>query len=138
MRFDSSSIAPTRRRSRYRLLLALVVLVGLAWLAAAAFRRGPAPQIRVVPEPKVIGHTGETEVQVSEPHRGLSSVRIELEQGGHVETLAEKRFAALPGWKLVGARTREWSFPLHLGKDSQPFLTEGQATLRVVAERAPA
>jgi len=139
MRFDSSSSAVRiRRRRRFRLLVVLVVLVGLGLLAAAAFRQGPPPTISVVPEPKVIGRSTDLEVQVAEPSRGLSHVRIELEQDGTATTLAEKGFAALPGWKLFGARTPVWNFPIQIGKQHQASLREGEATLRVVADRAPA
>jgi murein DD-endopeptidase MepM/ murein hydrolase activator NlpD len=137
MRYASDSSFRLRRRRRLRLVLALLALVALAFVLAGAFRVGPAPSIVVRPEPSVIGRTTPVEVTVEEPARGLSRVRIELVQDGAAETLAEKSFEPLPGWKPAGERTTTWNWPLELGKNARPGLREGAATLRVVAERAP-
>jgi murein DD-endopeptidase MepM/ murein hydrolase activator NlpD len=136
MRFDSSSAHRTRRR-RSRLALVLLAALALAFLAAGAFRVGPAPSVHVRPEPTVLGRTTATEIRVVEPRRGLSRVVVELEQAGQVETLVDERFPALPGWKLWGERTPEWNWSVALGRDAHPALREGEATVRVRATPAP-
>ncbi len=138
MPFDSNSAVRIRRRRRGRLFFVVLILVGVAFLAAATLRVGPPPTITIHPELKVIGRKTPVEVHVAEPHRGLSHVVIQLEQNGQSETLVDKRFASLPGWKLFGTRTGDWNFPLEIGKDNRPDLREGNATLRIVADRSPA
>jgi hypothetical protein len=137
MRYPSDSSLRPRRRRRLRSFLLLLVVAALAVAAAGAFRVGPAPAIVVRPEPSVIGRATPIEVTVTEPSRGLSRVRIELVQDGRAEPLADQSFAPLPGWKLLGDKTTTWNWPLELGKNARPALREGEATLRVVAERAP-
>ena len=137
MRFASDSFDRPRRR-RGRIVLYLAVLTALAVAAAGAFRAGPRPAISIAPEPRLVGRAAPVEVTVEEPSRGLARVLIELEQKGTAEVLAERRFASLPGWKLTGERTPRWTFVLDLGKGAHPALAEGEATLRVTAERAPA
>jgi len=138
MRYASDSSLRVRRRRRLRIFLAALVVAGLAFVGAGALRVGPAPAIVVRPEPTVIGRATAVEVTVSEPVRGLSRVRIELEQEGRAELLAERSFAPLPGWKPSGETTPTWNWPLEIGKNSRPELREGEATLRITAERAPA
>jgi len=135
-RFDSFDAVQTAKRRRRRLVVGVLVLAGLGVVAAGSFRVGPPPSVVVRPEPKVVGRSAPVEVTVTEPRRGLSTIRIELEQQGQVTTLAEQRFVPLPGWKPTGARTPEWNYPLDLGKNSIAALREGAATLRVVAGRA--
>jgi len=126
------------RRRRGRLVAAVAALVALAFAAAGALRVGPPPAVTIAPEPQVVGRSFPVEVRVSEPARGLAAVRLELEQNGRVEPLAGRDFAPLPGWKLAGERTPEWTFPVDLGKNTVAALVEGEATLRVTARPAPA
>jgi len=135
-RFESFDAAQAAKRRRRRLALFVLVVVGLAFAAAGALRVGPPPKVTVRPDPKVVGRSAPIEISVAEPSRGLSTVRIELEQQGQVTTLAEQSFAPLPGWKLAGERTPDWSYPLDLGKNSVAALREGPAKLRITAGRA--
>jgi murein DD-endopeptidase MepM/ murein hydrolase activator NlpD len=138
MRFPSDTAVRKRRRRRARLSLLLILLTGLALLAAGALRVGPPPVIVVRPEPKTIGRATTVEVNVTESGRGLSRVVIELIQENRSEVLAEQRFDALPGWKAWGERTPTWNWALEIGKNARPGLIEGDAILRVTADRAPA
>ncbi|KAB2958618.1 MAG: M23 family metallopeptidase [Thermoanaerobaculia bacterium] len=135
---STDSIRLRRRRSRLRLVLALIAVAGLALAALGAFRTGPAPAIEIRPARAAIGRATTVEVEVAEPARGLATVRIELDQNGAVVPLAEERFAPLAGWRLWGARTPSKRWHLEVGKQAQPALVEGEATIRVVATRAPA
>jgi murein DD-endopeptidase MepM/ murein hydrolase activator NlpD len=141
MRHDPSFAPPygeRPRRRRGRLVVALVAVAALAFAAAGALRVGPSPAVTIAPEPHVVGRSFPVEVRVSEPARGLTGVTIELVQGDRVEPIGGRDFAPLPGWKLLGERTPEWTFPLDLGKNTLASLTEGDATLRVTARPAPA
>lgn len=142
MKRDSGGFPPAfgerPRRRRGRLIAVVAALVALLLAAAGALRVGPPPAVTIAPEPQVVGRAFPLEVRVSEPARGLTAVRVELEQNGRVEPLAVRDFAPLPGWKLSGERTAEWTFPVDLGKNAVAALAEGEATLRVTALPAPA
>jgi murein DD-endopeptidase MepM/ murein hydrolase activator NlpD len=137
MRFDSDSRLRSRRR-RGRLFLLLLLAAGLALAAAGAFRVGPPPRVTISPEPQLVGRSAPVEIRVAEPRRGLSRVTVEVVQGGETKHRGETTTSALPGWKLWGPRTTEWTFPLDLGKSAIGSLVEGEATLRVTATPAPA
>ena len=137
MRLDSdSSFRPRRRRGR--LLLLLLLLAALTLVALGALRVGPPPRVTISPEPALVGRTAPVEVRVAEPVRGLSRVTVEVTQGGETKHRGETTMTPLPGWKLWGPRTPEWTLPLDLGKNAIAALAEGEATLRVTATRAPA
>jgi murein DD-endopeptidase MepM/ murein hydrolase activator NlpD len=135
---STDTLRARRRRGRLRLVLTLLVVAAAAFGALGALRVGPAPEIEIRPQTPAIGRSTPLEVVVREPRRGLSSIRVELEQGGTRMPLAEESHAALAPWKLWGARTGERRFSLTVGRDAQPGLTEGEATIRVTAARAPA
>jgi hypothetical protein len=136
MSFESETQFGRARRRRFRLFLFLILLVGAAALVAGALRVGPAPAIELRGEPKAIGRATAVELRVAEPKRGLSRVRIELEQAGAAEVLVDESYAPRPGWKLWGPFTAEKSYTVELGKSAHPNLREAPATLRVTAERA--
>lgn len=135
---STDSIRAHRRRSRLRLVLAVLALAALALAALGAFRTGPAPAIEIRPALAAIGRATPVEIEVAEPARGLAEVRIELEQNGSAVELAAERFTPLAGWQLWGPRTERRQWRLEVGKLAQPSLVQGEATIRVVAARAPA
>jgi murein DD-endopeptidase MepM/ murein hydrolase activator NlpD len=135
---STDSIRVRRRRSRLRLVVLVLGLAGLAVAGLGAFRTGPAPAIEIRPAHAAIGRATPLEIEVAEPARGLTSVKVELEQNGALLPLAEERFAPLAPWRLWGARTARKSWHLEVGKLAQPALVEGEATIRVTAARAPA
>ena len=135
---DTDSIRSRSRKARLRLFLLLFFAFVVAVVALGGLRRGPAPTIALRPERTAIGRQAPLEIEVSEPARGFSRVQAELLQGGNrIELLAES-FATPPGWKLWshGLASKVWK--LDIGKNSQPTLVEGPATLRVAAFPAPA
>ncbi len=135
---ESDSIARRRGRRRRRAIFALLLLVVLAGLALAALRPGPPPTISVVPESPAIGRAVPVTVEVREPRRGIAGVRVELQQGAATFELVDERFPTPAGWKLWASGAAERSWRLEVGKNAQPGLTEGEATIRVTALPAPA
>ena len=139
MRFESDPLhSDRRRRGRGRLFLLLLAVAAIVAVALAAFRVGPAPEISLSSRPEVVGRKAPVTIRVAEPKRGLSRVVVEVAQEGAAQVLADERFTPRPAWKPWGERLAEKSFELDLGKSAIPALREGEATLRVVAERAPA
>ena len=68
--------------------------------------------------------------------RGLAGVAVELEQGDTVRVLAEKQHRPRPFWAFWGERVLEDELAFTVGPESVPGLVEGEALLRVRAERA--
>jgi murein DD-endopeptidase MepM/ murein hydrolase activator NlpD len=118
------------------LLLVAVVILGVA--AFAVLRVGPAPDIAIEPAAKVIGRKTPVVVKISEPRRGVSGVKVELVQGGAVQTLAEQRLEPAPSWAPWKKGTPTTEIKVEVGKDVVPNLQPGQAIVRVSAERARA
>jgi murein DD-endopeptidase MepM/ murein hydrolase activator NlpD len=123
---------------KLRLLLFLVVAALLALVAAGALRVGPAPRVEIRAATAALGRATPVEVEVAEPARGFSRVRIELVQGATAVVLAEESFATPPGWSLFAHGTTAKTWTLTAGRDAAPGLVEGTATLRAVAISAPA
>lgn len=119
-------------------LLAVLVVVLLIAVVALAFLRNPEPEIALEPERPGIGRNATpVTVRLSEPGRGLSAVRLELEQDGEVTVLDERTYdvGPRPFWAFWGDRTAEDEFTVDVGRETVDNLQEGEATLRVVAER---
>jgi murein DD-endopeptidase MepM/ murein hydrolase activator NlpD len=121
------------------LALILLLAVGCILLAVgyASLSSGPPPVIVFENPAKAIGRKSAFSVRASEPNRGLSRVRIELSQGTNSQALVEKLYDPRGPLDLWGARTTEDTVRAEISRDSIPWLKEGTATLRVIADRAP-
>jgi len=129
----------TRRESSglgWRVLLVLVLLAGLALAARGALRVGPEPEIKIEAGTKAIGVRTPVTVTVLEPVRGLSRVKVEFIQEPRTSTVADKTYTPAPAWRFGGARTSSETLKLEFGREVQKDLKQGQATIRVTAERA--
>ncbi len=135
---DTDSLRSRTRRARARLLLTLTFLVVATVVLLGGLRRGPDPKISVRPERTAIGRQAPVEIEVTEPSRGFARVEAELVQGANRIALLSESFPTPPGWKLWsrGLAAKVWK--LDIGKNTQPSLVEGPATLRVTATPAPA
>jgi murein DD-endopeptidase MepM/ murein hydrolase activator NlpD len=130
-------LEPTPKPARRgRVLLLLVAALALAWGALATFRVGGEPSIELAAALPGIGPRTAVEVAVAEPRRGLARVTVELVQGDRVETLAEERFAPRPAWAFWGAMKARVELRTEVGSETVAGLAEGEATVRVAAERA--
>lgn len=119
-------------------LLVLAVMAGVALVGVSAFRVGPQVGIDIDSDLPGIGNHTEITVTVAEPKRGLGRARVELVQGDRVTFLGELESTPLPPWKFWGPRTREGRIAVAAGRNDTEGLTEGEATIRVTAERAGA
>lgn len=116
------------------LLLALLAVAALAW-----FRTG-APEVELEAERPGIGRNASpVTVRVAEPSRGLTRVRVEVAQEGREPVVLEERTydeGPRPFWAFWGPRAEQDEFEVGVGRDTVEGLQEGEATIRVVAERA--
>jgi hypothetical protein len=120
-------------------LRAAALVLTLALLVAAlvvSVRVGPLPSVEIRGEAKAIGRSTVVEVVTSAAGRGLAGLRVEVEQGGTAHVVARREHRPLPPWALPGARTQADRLRVDVGRDAVPGLVEGDALVRVVAERA--
>jgi hypothetical protein len=128
-----------RKPSRlFKRLLIVVALVAAVFVGVSAFRVGPPPSVSIEAGLPGIGKRTPFDISVSEPKRGLAGIRIELVQGDRVEMLAERDYRPLAPWEFWGQRVTQEDFVIEVGSESVQGLEEGEATVRVVAERAAA
>ncbi|MEM7585557.1 MAG: M23 family metallopeptidase [Acidobacteriota bacterium] len=111
------------------------LILGLA-AAMSWFRVGPPPTVSIVPELPGIGRATPVTVQVAAGQRGLSTVTAELVQGDRVERLAERAHVPRPFWAFWGPRVTEDELAFEVGSDTVAGLAEGEAAIRITAERA--
>lgn len=114
------------------IIVCVVLLVPLGW---GLFRVGPPPDINIRPAVPVIGKRTPITVEVSEPKRGLSYVRVEFVQGDRVENLAEKSYPQPPAFKFWGTSDTHDTVAVQVGRDTITGLKAGQASIRVTAGR---
>ncbi|MEM9557783.1 MAG: M23 family metallopeptidase [Acidobacteriota bacterium] len=126
------------RRSRPwgKILLALLLVLGLSAVALAWLRVGPPPTLSIEPELPGIGPRTPVVVHLAEPTRGLASWRAELVQGERVVPLEGRSYTPRPFWAFWGTLQAEDTVRFDVGRETLPELSEGTATLRLVAERA--
>ncbi len=116
-------------------LLLLALLLTVAFLVVT-LRVGPAPSVEIRTEAKAIGPRTGLEVAASAAGRGLAGLRVELEQAGVAHVVARTTHRPLPPWTLPGERVQTDRLRVEVGRSAVPDLVEGEAIVRVVAERA--
>lgn len=127
---------PKRRRGgALRWLLILLAAVLLTPLGLATLRTGAGPEIAVEPELPGIGPRTPVTVRLDGGSRGLAPVRVELVQGERTFPLAARDFAPQPAWVPWGDRVPAATLTVEPGHETLDGLTQGEATLRVIAER---
>jgi len=117
--------------------LLLLAFVLLAAFLVVTLRVGPLPSVEIRTEAKAIGPRTGLEVVASAAGRGLAGLRVELEQAGTTHVVARKAHRPLPPWAWSGERTETDKLRVEVGRNAVPGLVEGDAVVRVVAERAP-
>ena len=120
------------------LKIALLLLAGLLVLAllVATLRVGPSPSVEIRTDAKAIGARTAVVVAAAAPGRGLSGLRVEVEQGGKTRVVAQRAHRPLPPWALLGRARGKDEIRVEVGRGAVPDLVEGEAVVRVVAERA--
>jgi len=120
-----------------KLLALLLAAFALAALAAVTLRTGPAPTVEILTEAKAIGPATPVRVRAQAAGRGLAGLRLEIEQQGRVQVVETREHQPAPPWRLWAAGTKEDEIRADVGHRARTGLVEGEAILRVVAERAP-
>jgi hypothetical protein len=122
-------------------LLKLVGLVlgafAVAALLVVSLRAGTSPTLVLRASGPAIGARTEVVVEARAPGRGLSGIRVEIEQGGRTHVLADRSYRPLAPWAWSGPRTETDTLKVGVGRSAWSELREGEAVVRVVARRAP-
>ncbi|HVS61955.1 MAG TPA: M23 family metallopeptidase [Thermoanaerobaculia bacterium] len=133
-----SSYGRTRSKARRNLriaagaaIAALVILVALA-----IFRVGHEPAVSIEPGMPGLGAATPIAIVIEEDQRGVGEVQAELVQGDLVVPIGAVEHPQRPFWALWGPRTPSARIEAVVGRDSVEGLEEGNATIRVTAERA--
>jgi murein DD-endopeptidase MepM/ murein hydrolase activator NlpD len=118
-------------------LVVFIVLLPFMLLAALAiFRVGAEPQIEISSSRPGIGRNTAVLVKVTEPSRGLGTVKVELLQETLSETLATKTHRPQRFWSFWGEKQAAEEVSVTVGREAFPKLRPGEATIRVTATRA--
>jgi len=125
---------PRRRLRVVGILVAVAALGVVGWLA---FRVGPEPTVAIDTDRPAIGRATVVSARFLEPENGLTDVRLEVAQGDRVEPLGSETFTAGSWLPWFGDRgTAETVLAGTVGRDVQPWLVEGELTIRATAVRA--
>lgn len=133
-----------RRRSpvgpvAVRVVTVFAALVAVGWLGVRGFRSGGTPAVTIDPEPPAIGRNTTTfAISVREPARGIARVRVDLVQGSRAHGLLDEAYATQPADKPWASKTAEALISIRVPETVVTRLTEGPATVRVVADGAGA
>ncbi len=119
-----------------RWVLAVLALPVAAGVLLAWFRVGSSPRISIAAELPGIGRRTPIVVRVAEPGRGLSRVAVQLVQADRVELLAERRHEPRAFWAFWGPLVASDEIVVEAGSETLPELEDGEAIIRVTAERA--
>jgi murein DD-endopeptidase MepM/ murein hydrolase activator NlpD len=119
-----------------RTVLLVTVSGVLAGLGVSALRTGPAPGLELEAKAKAIGPRTEVVARATARGRGLGALRLEIEQAGRTHVVARREHRPLPPWRFTGDAVRQDELVADVGHRALPDLREGEATIRVVAERA--
>lgn len=131
------ALASRRNGRRSGLVLVVLALVALAAGGVAVWwglREGPPAAVEIELDRPAVGASTRVTARFSEPLGGLGTVRLELQQGERREQLGAAGFVR-PG-PLGGPRTAQHVLEADLGTRHQAWLTEGELTVRAVADRA--
>ena len=120
----------------FRIFVIIIVVVVALFVALSFFRVGGSPEVAIEPATQGIGTRTPVTVRVSEGGRGLSRVTTQLVQGDRVVDLDEQTYRPRGFLAFWGDRTTEDDIELEVGRETVEGLKQGEATLRVVADRA--
>jgi murein DD-endopeptidase MepM/ murein hydrolase activator NlpD len=119
-----------------KLLLLIPAIAIVAFVLLGIFRAGGSPDIRIEPGMPVIGKRTPVKVELSEPRRGLTHVKVELIQGDKSAKLEEKSYPFRSQFSFWGPKTDRDILLLEAGRQGMPSLASGTAIIRVTAGRA--
>jgi len=122
---------------RFGLALLVLFAIALAVALLTSLRVGGPPTLAVRVSGPAIGTRTEVVVEATARGRGLAGIRVEVEQEGRTHTVATRTHRPLAPWAFSGRRTETDELHVAVGRSALPDLEEGEAVVRVVAERAP-
>jgi murein DD-endopeptidase MepM/ murein hydrolase activator NlpD len=120
-----------------KLLLPAFALLAVAVSLVVTLRVGAPPTLALRPSAKAIGLRTQVLVTAAAPGRGLGALRVEVEQAGHTTVVARADGKALPAWRFSRRRLQTLELRAEVGRNAVATLADGEAVVRVVAERAP-
>lgn len=125
---------PSRTPLRVAIAVLIVVFAFVAWRALWV---GPAAVIEVSSDRPAVGPETIVTASFAEQRAGLGAIRIEIEQAGRTEIVADETLTR-PGAFAVGLgeTTPEARLEAPIGRKHQAWLREGEVVVRAVAERA--
>lgn len=118
-------------RNRWPILLvAVVTLLVLGWKLLGQ----AAPEVRLGQPLKGLGQSTPVAVEIFDEHHRIKRLAVEVEQNGRIFTVLDSTLPRPPWWKFWsrGGENRA-EVTVYAGRKEIPELTEGRATLRVVA-----
>jgi murein DD-endopeptidase MepM/ murein hydrolase activator NlpD len=124
-------------RTLVRVVLLTLVVMALGAVAVVTLRVGPTPELTLETARPAIGRQTSVRFGARASGRGLAGLRLELEQGGRVHVLAERRRLPPPAWSPWREPIAVDEIHADVAAEAVPGLEEGEAVLRGVAERAP-
>src|SRR5512147_63526 len=123
-------------RTLLKLVLLALVLLAVPVLLLVTLRVGAPPTLTLRPSHAAIGVHGTLHVTAAAPGRGLAGLRVEIEQGGRTTVVARADDRPLPPWRFSGRHRERLELSAEVGRSAVPTLTDGEAVVRVVAQRA--
>ncbi len=129
-------MAKRKARKFFNRVLIIAAAAIVVLLALALFRTGAPPMVTIEPGLPGIGRRTPVTVTVEEGGRGLGNIKVELVQGDLRATLGERAHVPREFWMFWGPRQTRDVLEVVAGRDTAQGLREGEATIRVVADRA--
>ena len=120
----------------FKPILLIAVFLALACAAQGFFCAGGAPDVQIKPSMSAIGMRTPVTIEISEPRRGLTFVKVELVQGNKAATVAQKSYAPSSQFIFWGSKTAKDVLQTEMGRKLLPGLTGGSAIIRITAGRA--
>jgi hypothetical protein len=130
-------MAQKKARKLLSRLIAVVILAVIVFACLAIFRVGAPPSITIDPALPGIGKRTPVTVTVEEPGRGLGDITVEMIQGDRRKVLGGRVHEPRPFWAFWGPRATTDVIEIDAGRETFEGLREGEATIRVTAQRAP-
>lgn len=121
---------------RFKVILVVVAAVAAGWAAWGAFRVGAEPTVEVTADRPAVGPSTRVTARFEEPGTGLVAVRLEAVQGDRSMVLDERRFETPSPFRPLGSGAETAAVLTGtVGRLAQHWLSEGEVTVRAVAER---
>ena len=114
----------------------IAALIVLSIVGIAIFYAGAPPDINIQISMPAIGKRTPVTIDLAEPKRGLTLVRVELIQDGNSAVLDEKNYKPSTQIPFLGSKTEKDTLAVVAGLETLPELKGGQAIIRVTAGRA--